>query len=113
MRCLLLSFLFALLAVQTDAQRRTSRGSPAKAKAGTDYYKVLGVPRSADTKKIKKAYRKLALEWHPDKNQEKKEEAEKKFMEITEACASTWLVQTAPPASITRAKPTTAPAHPP
>lgn len=51
----------------------------------TDYYIVLEVSRTATAVDIKKAYRKLALKWHPDKNPEKKEEAEKKFKEISEA----------------------------
>jgi DnaJ homolog subfamily C member 3 len=38
-----------------------------KAASQKDYYKILGVPRSASKKAIKKAYRKLAQEWHPDK----------------------------------------------
>ncbi|KAM9710011.1 dnaJ homolog subfamily B member 2 [Menidia menidia] len=50
-----------------------------------DYYKILGVPRSASQDDIKKAYRKLALKWHPDKNPDNKEEAEKKFKELAEA----------------------------
>ncbi|XP_066541972.1 dnaJ homolog subfamily B member 2 isoform X2 [Hoplias malabaricus] len=50
-----------------------------------DYYDVLGVSRSASPDDIKKAYRKLALKWHPDKNPDNKEEAEKKFKEIAEA----------------------------
>lgn len=50
-----------------------------------DYYKVLDVPRTATTLEIKKAYRKLALKWHPDKNLERKDEAERKFKEISEA----------------------------
>ncbi|XP_065839861.1 dnaJ homolog subfamily B member 6-like [Oscarella lobularis] len=50
-----------------------------------DYYDVLGVSRTATDKEIKRAYRKLALEWHPDKNPENHAEAEKKFKEISEA----------------------------
>ncbi|CAN8021503.1 hypothetical protein HPB47_002933 [Ixodes persulcatus] len=50
-----------------------------------DYYTVLSVPRNASTEDIKKAYRKLALKWHPDKNPDKKEEAERRFKEISEA----------------------------
>lgn len=51
-----------------------------------DYYKILGVPRNADDATIKKAYRKLALEWHPDRKQgEEKERAEKVFQGIAEA----------------------------
>lgn len=50
-----------------------------------DYYEILGVNKSATNTEIKKAYRKLALKWHPDKNPERKEEAEKKFKEISEA----------------------------
>jgi curved DNA-binding protein CbpA len=50
-----------------------------------DYYKVLGVDKNANEKTIKKAYRKLALKWHPDKNIDNKEAAEEKFKEISEA----------------------------
>jgi curved DNA-binding protein len=49
-----------------------------------DYYKVLGVPRNADEKEIKKAFRKLAQQYHPDKNPGDKE-AERKFKELNEA----------------------------
>eukprot|EP01036_Dinobryon_divergens_P022631 gene22629-30906_t len=57
---------------------------------GKDYYKSLGVDRSASAEDIKKAYRKLALKWHPDRikdqnDQAKKDEAQKKFQEIGEA----------------------------
>ncbi|XP_062972865.1 dnaJ homolog subfamily B member 2-like isoform X2 [Elgaria multicarinata webbii] len=50
-----------------------------------DYYEALGVPRNASPDDIKKAYRKKALQWHPDKNPDNKEHAEQKFKEIAEA----------------------------
>ena len=49
-----------------------------------DYYEVLGVPKTADEAEIKKAYRKLAMQFHPDKNPDNKE-AEEKFKEASEA----------------------------
>lgn len=60
--------LFALLAVTTHA---------------ADFYKVLGLSRDATTKEIKKAYRQLSLQYHPDKN--KDEGAAEKFAEIARA----------------------------
>jgi molecular chaperone DnaJ len=52
--------------------------------AKRDYYEVLGVGKNASKDEIKKAYRKLAIQYHPDKNQGNKE-AEEKFKEATEA----------------------------
>jgi curved DNA-binding protein len=49
-----------------------------------DYYKILGVDKNASQDEIKKAYRKLAIKYHPDKNQGDKK-AEEKFKEISEA----------------------------
>jgi gliding motility-associated-like protein len=49
-----------------------------------DYYEVLGVSKSADESEIKKAYRKLALQFHPDKNPDNKD-AEEKFKEAAAA----------------------------
>ncbi|CAM9705651.1 unnamed protein product [Sphacelaria rigidula] len=56
----------------------TSRDQP-------DYYETLGVQRAASDADIKKAYRKLAMKWHPDKNKENKGESSKIFQEIGEA----------------------------
>ncbi|RJS48839.1 MAG: molecular chaperone DnaJ [Methanobacterium sp.] len=50
-----------------------------------DYYEVLGVEKGADKKEIKKAYRKLAMKYHPDVSED--EEASDKFKEISEAYA--------------------------
>lgn len=49
-----------------------------------DYYTILGLPRSASEEDIKKAFRKLAVKYHPDKNQGKKD-AEERFKDINEA----------------------------
>lgn len=61
---------------------RNSRGMSS---GDMDYYALLGVPKSASESDIKKAYRKMALKWHPDKNLANQAEAEKKFKEISEA----------------------------
>src|ERR1700684_4180828 len=49
-----------------------------------DYYKALGVPKTATAAEIKKSYRDLARKWHPDANKGSTE-AEERFKEITEA----------------------------
>jgi len=53
--------------------------------AKSDYYDILGVTKGASAEEIKKAYRKQALEWHPDRHKDDKEAAERRFKEINEA----------------------------
>jgi curved DNA-binding protein len=55
--------------------------------AEPDYYQILGVGRNASPDEMKKAYRKLALKYHPDKAKGDKREAEEKFKQISEAYA--------------------------
>lgn len=50
-----------------------------------DLYKILGVNENSSDDEIKKAYKKLAIRWHPDKNSDNRVEAEKKFKEISHA----------------------------
>nr|XP_043616539.1 dnaJ homolog subfamily B member 13-like [Erigeron canadensis] len=52
---------------------------------GVDYYKILEVDKNAKDDDLKKAYRKLAMKWHPDKNPNNKTNAEAKFKQISEA----------------------------
>ncbi|XP_059920756.1 dnaJ homolog subfamily B member 5 [Gadus macrocephalus] len=50
---------------------------------GKDYYQTLGIPKASNEEEIKKAYRRMALRFHPDKNTEAN--AEDKFKEVAEA----------------------------
>ncbi len=54
-------------------------------RAGEDYYKLMGLKRDATDDQIKKAFKKLAIRYHPDKNQDNPEAAKKKFQEIANA----------------------------
>lgn len=50
-----------------------------------DWYKILGISKTSSVSEIKKAYKRLALQWHPDKNVDNREEAEAKFRDIAAA----------------------------
>ena len=52
---------------------------------GKDYYKILGVKRDASKNEIKRAFKKLSLKYHPDKNKDNPEKAKEKFIEIANA----------------------------
>lgn len=52
---------------------------------GKDYYAVLGIKKDADENAIKKAYKKMAMKYHPDRNIDNQEQSEKKFKEVSEA----------------------------
>src|SRR6266542_6831378 len=52
--------------------------------AKQDFYDILGVAKSADAEELKRAYRKLAMQWHPDRNPGDKS-AEQRFKDISEA----------------------------
>lgn len=64
--------------------------------AEKDYYEILGVPKDASDRQIKKAFHKLAMRYHPDKN--KSPDAEAKFREIAEG-------ESTPPFKLTRDTP--------
>ena len=53
--------------------------------AKKDYYEVLGISRDGSAEEVKRAYRKLALRYHPDKNPDNSKEAEERFKEVSEA----------------------------
>ena len=57
----------------------------ARANTGRDFYKILGISKKASDGDIKKAYRTLSREWHPDQNPDNKEEATTKFYDISDA----------------------------
>ena len=57
--------------------------------ANKDYYAVLGLEKGASDDEIKRAFRKLAIKYHPDKNQGNKE-AEEKFKDINEVISNTF-----------------------
>ncbi|XP_019162947.1 PREDICTED: dnaJ homolog subfamily B member 4-like [Ipomoea nil] len=71
--------------VTVEKPRPSRRKREREKVMGVDYYKILQVDRTAKDDDLKKAYRKLAMKWHPDKNPKNKREAEAKFKQISEA----------------------------
>ena len=76
-----IKFFFTIFLIYTSINSIFSKKSDDE----NDYYKILGIKKDASDGEIKKAYRKLALKWHPDKNPNNREEAEEKFKKINEA----------------------------
>ena len=76
-----IKFFFTIFLIYTSIYSIFSKKSDDE----NDYYKILGIKKDATDGEIKKAYRKLALKWHPDKNPNNREEAEEKFKKINEA----------------------------
>jgi preprotein translocase subunit Sec63 len=80
-----LAFFVCFFAIIDVGNSWGSRNEPKKDKnAGRDFYKILSIERNATEKEIKKAYKKLSIENHPDKNQDDPE-AKNKFAEIASA----------------------------
>lgn len=78
-------------ALELDPENEDAKGGEENAKrqkeGKRDYYKILGVKRSASKREVTKAYRKLAQKWHPDNfsNEDEKKKAERKFIDIASA----------------------------
>jgi DnaJ homolog subfamily C member 3 len=71
---------------RNEAQQKLQQAQVAlKQSKEKNYYKILNISRSATKKEIKKSYRELALKWHPDKNTDDTDVAEKMFQDISEA----------------------------
>jgi curved DNA-binding protein CbpA len=83
---LLVALLSSSFVTAASGRSRQQQKRPAAKNDSDDYYGVLGLKRNAKQKDIKKAYRKLALKYHPDKvPEEKKKESEEVFMRVSEA----------------------------
>lgn len=78
-------FFFAQNPFEEHHRKKKGLTRDSEGEMGIDYYKVLQVDRNAKDDDLKKAYRKLAMKWHPDKNPNNKKEAEAKFKQISEA----------------------------
>ena len=75
-------FFIWVIILLTTLLDGTSQVSASSSSTKKDYYDLLGIKKSATDREIKKAFRKLAVKYHPDKNKEKG--AEDKFKEIAE-----------------------------
>eukprot|EP00195_Chlamydomonas_chlamydogama_P011846 CAMPEP_0202910750 /NCGR_PEP_ID=MMETSP1392-20130828/52928_1 /ASSEMBLY_ACC=CAM_ASM_000868 /TAXON_ID=225041 /ORGANISM="Chlamydomonas chlamydogama, Strain SAG 11-48b" /LENGTH=96 /DNA_ID=CAMNT_0049600963 /DNA_START=103 /DNA_END=390 /DNA_ORIENTATION=- len=73
---------FVLVCMLMLAYQKATSAAKSKSK---DYYDILGISKDASEDQIKRAYRKQALKWHPDRNPTNKKEAEEKFKEVAAA----------------------------
>ncbi|CAI0385326.1 unnamed protein product, partial [Linum tenue] len=76
---------FGVPSLIVSERSKLKEGIQEKGAMGVDYYKILQVDRNASDDDLKKAYRKLAMKWHPDKNPNNKKDAEARFKQISEA----------------------------
>ena len=77
--------LITMLMTPSDDMFGSSTGfNQVRAEENRDFYKILGIPRSAKEKEIKKAFKKMSMKYHPDKNKGD-EGAMKKYQDITAA----------------------------
>ena len=66
-------------------RRQQQRQQQQQKEPGEDYYKLLNVKRNASDQEIKKAFKKLAIKYHPDRNQDNPDAAKEKFQKIANA----------------------------
>ena len=78
-------FTVLLLLLLLSSSTMTARSAVRTGSSAGSFYNILGVDKKADDQEIKRAYRKLAMKWHPDKNRDNVAVAEKRFKEINEA----------------------------
>ena len=83
--CLCGAALVAVLLLAGPQGATAGRRPKKKKDKGPDYYEVLGLDKNFTEKDLKKAYRREAIKWHPDKNPDNKEEAQDRFAEISNA----------------------------
>lgn len=84
-RALIITAIVAVLAGSAAMYKKRQSNAAKKKAEDEKYYNTLGLSQNASKSDLKKAYRKLSLKWHPDRNRGNEKEANEKFKEISEA----------------------------